>query len=104
MTCPYLGRLPPMGPGRNDAEEVSTKDAKGRESEEAKRISSGLRSSNGPMSGFRRGLSQPFPGSFVLFEGFVDPHRRVPAQKVQRYLMPRLKPDSRCWNGSFRAS
>jgi hypothetical protein len=57
---------------RKDAEEVPTDNAKERESEGPKRISSSLRSSNGPVSGFGRGLSRPFPGSFVHFACFVD--------------------------------
>jgi hypothetical protein len=61
-----------MGPERNDAGEVSTNSAKERESEGTKRISTGLRSSNGLVSGFHRRLSLPFPRSFVLFAGFVD--------------------------------
>jgi hypothetical protein len=75
MTCPYLGRLgrlPPMGPERNDAEEVSTNRAKERESKGTKRISTGLRSSSSLVSGLYQRLSLPFPGSFVLFADFVD--------------------------------
>jgi hypothetical protein len=37
-----------------------------------KRISAGFRSPIGSVSGFCRGLSLPFPGSFVPLACFVD--------------------------------
>ena len=58
------------------------KDAKGRESAGPKWISTGLRSSEGPVRGFCQGQSPPLPGSFALFVCFVDPHRMVPAEGV----------------------
>ena len=39
----------------------------------AKRVSSGLRGSSDPVSGFCRELSLTFPGSFSLFECSVAP-------------------------------
>ena len=59
---------------------MSTKDAKGRESAGRKWISTGLRSSDGPVRGFCQGQSPPLPVSFALFVCFVDPHRMVPAK------------------------
>lgn len=67
---------------RKDAEELSTKDAKGRESAGRKWLSTGLRSSDGPVSGFCQGQSMRHPESFALFVCFVPPHRMVPAEGV----------------------